>query len=219
MIASALAGLTILVIGDSHLISPGSLIDSLHNALQAGGAQVQTVGVCGTNPGDWVKTTAGTCGSAERIGKAPAKFSSGGATRPIAELVQAGKPKLVVIVQGDTIGGYKQQSFPKAWAWQQTTQLTRAVAATQTACVWVGPAWGSEGGSYGKTFTRVQQLSAFLASNVSPCEYVDSLKLSKPGQWATTDGQHLTTQGYQQWGQGIASAIAALPGVQQLQSR
>ncbi len=219
MIASVLTGLTILIVGDSHLIAPGSLIDSLHGNLLASGAKVQTLGVCGTNPGDWVKATPGTCGSAERQGKAPPTFSKTGSTRPIAELIQSTKPDLVLFVQGDTIGGYKQQSFPKTWVWQQTTSLTKAVAATNTPCVWVGPAWGTEGGSFGKTFARVQLLSSFLSSNVAPCEYVDSLKMSKPGQWATTDGQHFTPAGYQQWGKQISNALVTLPGVQKLKPR
>jgi lysophospholipase L1-like esterase len=54
-------------------------------------------------------------------------------------------------------------------------------------------------------------MSQFLAANVAPCTYIDSLTLSKPGQWITTDGQHFTVAGYQAWGTAIGSALAKLP--------
>ncbi len=73
---------------------------------------------------------------------------------------------------GDTIGGYKQPTFPRAWAWQQVTALTKEIGATGVKCAWVGPAWGSEGGKFGKTFDRVRETSEFLANNVAPCTYV-----------------------------------------------
>ncbi|SAI66767.1 cellulose biosynthesis protein [Bordetella ansorpii] len=214
MLASALAGLTILVVGDSHLGYPGYLIDTLHDNLLANGAkQVHTVSVCGSNPGDWVAATQGNCGGAERLGKAPLVQKQSASTTPITQLVAADKPDLVVIVMGDTIGGYGKDVFPKTWAWQQTTALTKALASTKTACVWVGPPWGSEGGKYNKTFSRVQQVSSFLATNVSPCTYIDSTKMAKPGEWGSTDGQHLTTTAYKYWGKDIADAIIQLPGV------
>ena len=50
-------------------------------------------------------------------------------------------------------------------------------------------------------------MSAFLAANVAPCSYVDSLKFSKPGEWATTDGQHLNVQAYQKWGAAISAEL------------
>lgn len=209
----AAAGLSsVLMIGDSHLATPTYLTTSLHDALQAKGVQVHTIGVCGTNPSDWLKTAQGTCGGAERIGTAKATVTgSKAATQPIGQLIAKDKPALVVIVIGDTIGGYSNPSFPKTWAWQQVSGLTKAIAATGTPCVWVGPAWGSEGGKYKKTFSRVREVNAFLAGNVAPCTYVDSTQLSKPGEWATTDGQHFTVSGYQQWGAALAKKIEALP--------
>lgn len=211
---STLAGLAILVVGDSHLTNAGYLIDTLHDSLTQGGAAVHTVGVCGSMPADWVTTKKGDCGGAQRVGKGAISYTgANAATQPVGQLIQADKPKLVVVVIGDTLASYKQPSFPRAWAWQQVTALTKEIAAAGTACVWVGPAWGSEGGKYGKTFDRVRTTSDFLASNVAPCVYVDSLKLSKPGQWRTIDGQHFTSTGYKEWGQAIANAIAASPAV------
>ncbi len=54
-------------------------------------------------------------------------------------------------------------------------------------------------------------MSQFLAANVAPCTYIDSLTFSKPGQWITTDGQHFTVAGYQSWGNAIGDAVAKLP--------
>jgi hypothetical protein len=121
---------------------------------------------------------------------------------------------LVVVVLGDTIGGYGNPVFLKAWVGQQVTSLTRAISATGTPCVWVGPAWGGEGGKYKRTYSRVRELSAFLSNAVTPCTYIDSLTFSKQGEWATIDGQHMTVPGYQRWGAAIADRIAALPAFQ-----
>lgn len=220
MLTSVLAGLSILIIGDSHLTTPHYLIESLHMGLVEQGAKVHTLGVCGTNAGDWLQAVPGTCGAAERVGAEKTKLlGRNGPTRPIGGLLAAEKPDLLVIVMGDAMAGYDKPAFPKAWAWQQIGGLTKAIGKTGTACVWVGPAWGTEGGKYKKTFARVEQMSAFLASNVAPCDYIDSLKFSKPGEWATTDGQHFTASGYQAWGKAITKAIAAAPTVKALEKK
>jgi len=206
---SILAGLTILIIGDSHLATPNYLIGSLHdNLLKQGAKTVHTIGVCGSTPGDWLAVTPGTCGGAERIGNAKAVVSGADAkTKPIAQLMAADKPDLVVIVMGDTMAGYTKESFPKTWAWQQTTSLVKAISANGTKCAWVGPAWGSEGGKYGKNFARVELTSRFIAANAAPCKYIDSLSFSKKGEWATVDGQHFTAPGYSQWASAITKAL------------
>ncbi len=210
---ATLAGLSILVVGDSHLRDQNYLLGSLHDQLMSRGAKVHTLGVCGSTPGDWVTSKTRDCGGAERINDKPTVFAEGDtATKPVKHLIQAEKPDLVVVIMGDTIGGYKQAAFPRAWAWQQVTSLAKEIGSTGVACTWVGPAWGSEGGKYGKTFERVRTTSDFLASNVAPCTYVDSLKFSKPGQWRTIDGQHFTTSGYKEWGQAIADAVSASAG-------
>lgn len=220
MLTSALAGLTILMIGDSHLTTPNYLIESLHMNLVRAGAQVHTLGVCGTNAADWLKTVPGTCGSAERVGDGQVKLLGRTApTTPIAELLAKDKPDLLIVVMGDAMAGYDKAVFPKAWIWQQVTALTKAVSKTQTACAWVGPAWGTEGGKYEKTYARVKQVSSFLKNNVAPCDYIDSLTLSKPGEWATTDGQHFTASGYQAWGDAITKTLGSMPVVQGLKSK
>jgi len=220
MLTSVLAGLSILIIGDSHLTVPYYLIDSLHMGLERQGAQVHTIGVCGANPGDWLKPVKGTCGAAERRGDAAVQvLDVNTPATPIDQLLAQDKPDLVVIVMGDTMAGYQQATFPKTWAWQQVTALTQTVAKANTACVWIGPAWGTEGGKYQKTFARAKQVSAFLSSNVAPCQYIDSLTLSKPGEWATTDGQHFTKSGYEAWGKALTQQLAESPIVQELKKK
>jgi hypothetical protein len=208
--ASALLGLSILVIGDSHMATPNYLIGSLHDNLIEQGATVHSIGVCGTQSGDWAKAIKGTCGGAERTGSEPAVATGAAAsTQPVGDLIRKDKADLVVVIQGDTIASYDNPEFPKTWAWKQVTDLTKAIAATNAACVWVGPAWGTEGGKYGKNFKRVEEVSKFLAENVAPCTFVDSTKFSQPGEWKTIDGQHLTGTNYKKWGAAITEAIVA----------
>jgi lysophospholipase L1-like esterase len=217
MLTSLFAGLSILMVGDSHLGAPDYLITTLQDNFVKQGAQVHTVGVCGSHAGDWTQSVKGNCGGAERRNAEKLTLTGQSAkTSPIGELIAADKPNLVVIVLGDTMAAYTNPSFPKTWAWQQTTALTKAIAATGTACVWVGPGWGTEGGQYKKNFARVKQLSAFLGNNVAPCAYIDSTKFSTPGQWPTTDGQHYTTTGYKAWGDAITKEMAELPVVKDL---
>lgn len=212
-IGSMLLGLSILIIGDSHLATPGYLDTTLQDRLIEQGAKVQSIGICGIQPAAWVTTTAGSCGGAQRDGKSPTKLLVGAAahTTPIDKLVADIKPDLVLVVMGDTMAGYKQAEFPATWAWQQTKRLTGALAKTGVSCAWVGPAWGQPGGKYGKNFERAKQVGGFLAENSAPCIYIDSLAMSTPGQWATIDGQHFTSAGYASWGTAIAQAVTALP--------
>lgn len=214
MASSLLAGLTILMIGDSHLATPDYLIKSLHDNFVQQGAQVHSLGVCGANAGDWLKVTPGTCGGAERRGAdKPVVLGAKAATQPVGDLIKADKANLVVVVMGDTMASYTKPAFPKAWLWQQTKDFTTAIKNSGAKCVWVGPNWGSEGGKYGKTYARVKMTSDFLAANVAPCDYIDSLTFSKQGQWATVDGQHLTAPGYQAWSKAIGEAVVQTPAV------
>lgn len=212
MASAALMGLTLLVIGDSHLATPKYLIGSLHEQLLERGAQVVTIGVCGAHPADWVKETTGDCGRAERRGSGPAQRQDAGAkTVPVSQLIAQERPDAVIVVMGDTIGSYRNPEFPQSWAYTQVTTLTRAIASAGVSCYWVGPSWGTEGGRFGKTYERVRVLNAFLAENVAPCTYIDSTRFSQPGEWKTLDGQHYLAAGYRAWGQAIAEAIAAQP--------
>lgn len=212
MPANALMGLTLLVIGDSHLATPNYLIGPLHDRLIEQGAKVHSIGVCGAHASDWIKASPGDCGRAERTGEAPAvRQEQGAMTTPIKDLIAQDKPDAVVVVIGDTIGAYKNPEFPRSWAYQQVTTLTKAISETGTACYWVGPGWAQEGGRYGKTIARTKELNAFLSENVAPCTYIDSTKFSEPGQWKTIDGQHYFGSSYRKWADGIVNAIVSNP--------
>jgi hypothetical protein len=211
---ATLVGLSILIIGDSHMSNADYLIDTLHVPLVKAGAKVHSIGICGSVPGDWTTVKQSQCGGAERFDNEPIKFiGSTAATRPVKDVIAKEKIDLIVVVQGDTLGAYKLPSYPRAWAYQQVTALTKDIGSSGAACVWVGPAWGSEGGKFGKTFEGVKQVSTFLSANVAPCSYIDSTTFSKPGQWRTVDGQHFTESGYKLWGMAIVNAIAASPAV------
>ena len=209
--ASVLAGLTLLVLGESHMSLENHLMEPLNASLVKQGASVRSIGACGASAGDWLTTKKVDCG-AEQVGNEKIRIKGREATTtPVADLIGKYKPDLVVIVIGDTMASYDKPAFPKTWAWQSVTSLTKAIAATGTKCAWVGPAWGKEGGMYKKNDARTQLMSQFLSTNVAPCTYIDSLKFSKPGQWVTTDGQHFTVAGYKSWGNAIGDALAKLP--------
>ncbi|MHC8372860.1 SGNH/GDSL hydrolase family protein [Pseudomonas sp. MDT1-85] len=211
MPTSALAGLSLLVLGESHMSLADHLLEPLHDNLTRQGAQVHSIGACGASASDWLISKKVDCG-AERKGNDKIVIKGREATTtPIQDLIAADKPDLVVLVIGDTMASYDKPVFPKAWAWQSVTGLAKAIAATGTRCAWVGPAWGKAGGMYQKNDARTQLMSQFLAANVAPCTYIDSLTLSKPGQWITTDGQHFTVAGYHAWGTAIGGALAKLP--------
>lgn len=207
-----LAGIKILIIGASHLATPGYLIDSLHDGLQKQGATVHSIGVCGTTPAAWVLETRGQCGGAERIGNGPMRLSiqKSAKTAAISQLVQTEHPNLVVVLMGDTIADYANPYFPKQWAEVEVRKLTTALTQLKVNCIWIGPAWGNDGGVSDKTQIRVRQVSAFLEANVEPCSYVNSLSMAKPGEWRTVDGQHFDEQGYKSWAAGITTAIKQL---------
>lgn len=206
-----LAGLTVLMIGDSHMTTEGFLITTLHDDLMQQGAKVYSFGACGTPSGAWTKRIRPPCGSAFRLDDGPVRMRPGaaGSTTPLPQLVKKYHPDLIVVVNGDTMAGYKQAHMPKSWIWEQVSSLTKTIKASGTSCVWVGPAWGTEGGKYGKNFARVKELSSYLSGIVAPCTYIDSLKMSKPGEWSTIpgDGQHFTADGYLSWGDAIAHEI------------
>lgn len=204
-----LAGLTILVIGDSHMVTRDYLITTLHDDLLAQGAQVDSYGMCGANAGDWVYPSTVSCGKAERLGKEGPVISRAASTPTyqIDQVIAKSHPNLIVIEMGDTMAGYGQTSFPQGWIYQQVHALTGRIAAQNIPCVWVGPPWGSEGSTYHKTFARVKEMSEFLSTAVAPCKFIDSTQFSKPNEWPTIDGQHLTNSGYKAWGSDIATAL------------
>lgn len=218
MSTASLVGLTMLVIGESHMSLSSYLINPLHDDLSKQGAKVFSVGACGASAGDWLIKKTVPCG-AERTGNDKGVFIRGETTTtPIAELIAKDKPDVVVVIIGDTMASYGK-AFPQAWAWENVTKLTKEIASTKTACIWVGPPWGSEVGrqsnKFAKPDNRVQFMSNFLAKNVAPCTYIDSTKFSQPKQWSTLDGQHFTTAGYDAWAAAITQSIVNLPNIKQ----
>ena len=117
MPATALAGLALLVIGESHLSQSNYLINPLHDSLSAQGAKVHAVGACGASAGDWLKTIAVPCSGDRSSGPAVIKGRDS-MTTPIKQLIATDKPDLVVIIIGDTMASYDKPAFPRAWAWQ-----------------------------------------------------------------------------------------------------
>jgi hypothetical protein len=209
-----LAGLAVLIIGDSHMVTRDYLITTLHDDLLAQGATVDTYGMCGANAGDWVYPATVSCGKAERHGKDAPEINrtSGTPTYQVDALVAKTHPSLIVIEMGDTMAGYGQHDFPQAWIYQQVHALTSRIATQNVPCVWVGPPWGSEGTSFHKTFARVKEMSEFLSTAVAPCRFIDSTQFSKEGEWPTIDGQHLTPAGYKAWGADIAASLDQMAG-------
>jgi hypothetical protein len=199
-------GLGILIIGASHLTFPNSLVKGLNNALVDKGAQVHTLGVCGISPSQWTLNAKGTCGAAERINKESVELNLGSkaGTVPIQDLIAADKPALLIVVMGDTLGDYRNSAgMSLPWAGSELDVLTRKISASGVKCVWVGPAWGEEGKSSGKSYARVKQVDKLLSDRVAPCRYISSLKMSKPGEWLTVDGLHYRSQYYSEWSQKI----------------
>jgi len=212
---SALAGLIVLIIGDSHIASKDFLLGSLQDALVAQGAIVHSYGVCGSQPHDWVAQTELSCGRAERHNSDPAIVdrSPKVKTWSLEKLIDEHHPDLLVVELGDNMAGYGiTPTLPKEWISYETAQMLQPIEAHHLPCIWVGPPWGSEGGPSNKTFARVKDLSGYLSKIVYPCRYIDSLRFSQPGQWATFDGEHLTPDSYRLWGTDIANATVRLSG-------
>ncbi|HML10146.1 MAG TPA: SGNH/GDSL hydrolase family protein [Stellaceae bacterium] len=213
MVNSALVGLVVLIIGDSHLANKDFLLSSLQDDLVGQGAIVHSYGVCGSQPNDWVKQTELPCGRGERhnADEAVIDKSPKVKTWSLEKLIEQHHPNLLIVELGDNMGAYGvQQVLPKEWISSEVEEMLKPIAAHRLPCVWVGPPWGAEGGTSKKTFARVEELSSYLAQTVSPCRYIDSLRFSQPGQWATFDGEHLTPDSYRIWGADITDATVRL---------
>lgn len=209
---AALAGLTLLVIGESHMATPHYLMNPLHESLTEQGANVHSIGVCGASPMKWIKPTTTDCGRAERIGQGEATEILGNAEGvAVKDVMAKDKTDVILVVIGDTIGSYANADFPKSWAYQEVTALTSLIKETGAQCYWAGPGWGQGGKRFNKAPELVTRVNEFLAENVAPCTYIDSTKFAQPGDWKTVDGQHYTSKYYRAWAQGITEAILANP--------
>lgn len=208
-----LAGKVVLVVGDSHLVRTQHLTEPLYRALTAQGATVYAYGSCGATPSEFLQQAKTDCGRSSMVPRGGLTVMEG--VQPVWDLRQLLKevhPARVVVVIGDTLGAYRQKTFPRSWVWDEVTQMTGVLNETHVQCTWVGPPWGRSGGGYGKTPERVEALSKYLSEIVAPCAYVDTTRFAKPGEWGSYDGQHLDAGSYKAWAAGIAQTLLAAPG-------
>jgi hypothetical protein len=212
MASPALAGLIILMIGDSHFAYPGGLATTLQDALIRQGAKVTSYAACGASATVWADSGAASCGTAERdqFGPIRGNRAAGASVPSVTTLATSIHPNLLVVGLGDTMARYESATFPANDVADQVSRLTRHIQAANIPCVWIGPGWGTEGGPYFKTNARTKEMSDFLATHVAPCKYIASITFSQPGEWTTFDGLHYTIPGYQKWGLAIDSAILAM---------
>jgi hypothetical protein len=209
-------GLSLLILGDSHFGMQNYLITTLQDELIRRGAKVATYSACGSPPSIWLTVRVASCGTAQRLqaGSVAQQKGADAKTAPIDQLVAQNKPNMIVVAMADTIGGYTRPAMPRDDIQEQVSALTDKIRSLNIPCLWVGPSWGTEGGPFMKTFARVEELSKYMATVVSPCTYVDSTALSKPGEWPTFDGQHFTVAGYKSYGAALAEQIGKMPEVQ-----
>ncbi|HWD56767.1 MAG TPA: SGNH/GDSL hydrolase family protein [Stellaceae bacterium] len=206
-----LAGMVLLVIGDSHIAGFGTFNNTLHDGLLAQGAMVHTFGLCGSVPSGWIIPQRAICGSGERHNGDPAQISkddnSNGWSLPA--LISRYNPDLVVVELGENLALYGiSPRLSSDWINSEVSGLLLPIRAAKLPCVWVGPPWGGEkDGPYKKTFARVEELSDYLSHVVSPCQYVDSLAFSRPGEWPTLDGVHLTAASTRLWDSDVIHSI------------
>lgn len=207
---NALAGLTLLIVGDSHFATKDFLITELNNSLVSKGAKVDTFAECGVPAGAWIVPRPVACGTAYRngIGAVVENKSRNAKGWSIDALIDQYKPSVVIVGIGDPMAGYNQKEMQRNWIRENVDEMVDRIKEHNLPCVWIGPGWGTEGGIYSKTFARVKEFSDFMAQSVAPCSYIDSLKFSKPGEWPTFDGQHYTVEGYQKWGAALTSALS-----------
>ena len=209
MVSTVLAGLVILVIGDSQMMS---MLPNLHNQLEEDGAIVYSYAVCGSTAGDWTAPGVASCGTLERQDKAPPVLDQKPhPTWNIGNLVAQHHPNLILVELGDTMAGYGGKMEP-GWIHEQVAGLTAKIAAAQVSCVWVGPTWGKDQGPYRRSDAEVQAMAHLLSTAVSPCRYIDSTAFARPGEWPTKDGTHLLPDGYRKWATDLTNVIVKLNG-------
>ncbi|WP_395369474.1 SGNH/GDSL hydrolase family protein [Komagataeibacter diospyri] len=213
--SALLAGLTLLIIGDSHVTYKDTLLSVLPDEFTRQGAKVVTYGVCSSTAADWVVPNPNNgCGAAERVGDAPigAPNMKPASPPPINSLIEKWHPNVVMVVMGDTMAAYGQNAVSRDWVDEQVKTLTYAIG--KTACIWVGPTWGQFSPRYGKTDQRATEMATFLKGEVAPCTYVDGTALLRQGSVKTTDGIHATAESYKIWGDAIVQAT--LPELEKL---
>lgn len=207
--SGALAGLVILVIGDSHMFN---LMSPLHSELEDAGATVNSYAMCGATAQDWLSKSTLSCGRGERHDKGPPliDYKSLLPTYVLSDLIAQNHPNLIIVELGDVMEGYSSRAPDTAWIHQQVGTLTGMIASRHISCVWVGPTWGQDKPPYNKTESGVKAIAQLLSQSVAPCRYIDSTTFARPGEWPTKDGSHLLPDGYRHWAQDITDAVVRL---------
>jgi hypothetical protein len=212
---SALAGLSLLVLGDSHWASQQNLAGVLQDQLIARGATVNSFAACGAPASIWLSARTASCGATRRLqrDRLEGRIGAPGTVTPIDELVRQYHPNMILVSMGDTMAGYALPAARPDSIREDAAALTDRIRRLGLPCIWVGPSWGTEGGPFLKTFARVQEVNAILAESVAPCAYVDSTKLSRPGEWPTFDGTHHTVEGYRAYATALVEQITQMPEI------
>lgn len=228
--ASARAGDTILVVGDSH--TAGAFGGALDDALRAApGNRVATYGVCSARPQSYFDETDHGCGRRfqDFAKKAPAKWLGGrvyrktrpdgkGGTREVefvktpalSQLLGDHTPTLTVVALGSNV--------PTSGA--SVRKTLKLIHDAGSACVWIGPPnmrspSQKEMDAVYETLAEngVTPAATFEASRTDSCRLIDSRAF--PGlRYPTTrgDGTHyggtLAPIGTQ-WGKDAAAAVLA----------
>ncbi|ADO47240.1 hypothetical protein [[Enterobacter] lignolyticus] len=203
-----LAGVTLLILGDSHVTFQDSLLSVLPESYEKLGAKVVTYGVCSSAPNEWLKGPEDDgCGGALRMGTEPVKdpFAAPFPFPDINSLIAKWNPTAVIVVYGDTIGSYGADTLPGEWIDAQIGPLTAAIS-SKTSCIWVGPTWGTFNPRYGKTEEKTRRIAAYLSTHTRPCTYIDGTSFMQSSAVKTVDGLHLTPESYKAWGAGIVNA-------------
>ena len=199
----ALAGLIIMVIGDSQM---KGLITGLHDQLEDAGASVHSYLMCGATAQDWLVHSTVSCGRGEHHDRGPVNVSLDQRlpTYDLNDLIAKNHPNLVIVELGERLE--PDHTFVR----QEVHTLAGKIASNHISCVWVGPIWGQDKQPYPTTDTGIREISQLLSGSVAPCSFVDSTAFAQPGQVQTTDGTHLLPDGYRRWGKAIADSVIRL---------
>jgi hypothetical protein len=199
----ALAGLVILVIGDSQM---KGLITGLHDQLEDNGAAVHSYSMCGATAQDWLTRSTVSCGRGEHHERGPVvmNYDKRLPTFELNELIEKNHPNLVIVELGERLDP------DQSWIRQEVHTLAGKIAAKNISCVWVGPIWGQDKPPYAATDAGIRQVAQLLSESVSPCRFVDSTTFARPGELQTTDGTHLLPDGYRRWGKAISDTIVRM---------
>ena len=207
-----LTGLTLLVVGENSMSFKGSLITTLPDQLKQQGAHVFSYGACGASPEDWLKIKPAPCG-AFRMDGGPVRErpSNVATTQAMDDLISKHQPDLIVLVMGNYLISKNDTELPKNQISRSVSALTDEIRTKGIRCVWVGPVQdeSAEPNTRKKWNARLSELSDYLSTSVTPCTFIDSLHLSKAGDWKTSDGDFLNQTGYENWARGITNAITS----------